>query len=138
MAIATRVRLALGHLREGVSLRGMARMLGIPAMTLRDNINPVLAALERLEPVLPDGTVIVDFDDIAWWCTEAGGTVIIDGTEFAVARPGDPQAQRPFYSGKKKTHTTKTIAVCDGDPNLLWATPLVAVVGNATRRRRDP
>lgn len=55
--------------------------------------------------------------------------MIVDGTEFAVARPGDQHAQRPFYSGKKKTHTTKTIAVCDGDSNLLWATPLV---GGAT------
>lgn len=129
MAITVRVRLALAHLREGVSLRGMARMLGIPATTLRDNINPVLAAFDRLEPVLPDGTTIDDFDDIAWWCAEAGGTLIIDGTEFSVARPGDQAAQRPFYSGKKKTHTTKTIAVCDGSSNLLWATPLV---GGAT------
>lgn len=125
MPIVMRVRLALGHLREGVSLRGMARLLGIPATTLRDNLNPVLAAFDRLEPVLPDGTPISDFDDIAWWCAEAGGTVIVDGTEFAVARPGDQEAQRPFYSGKRKTHTTKTIAVCDGASNLLWATPLL-------------
>ena len=129
LAMSTRVRLALGYLREGVSLRGMARILGIPTTTLRDNINPVLAALDQLEPVLPDGTVIEDFDDVAWWCAETGGTVIIDGTEFAVARPGDQEAQRPFYSGKKKTHTAKTIAVCDGVSNLLWATPLV---GGAT------
>ncbi len=129
MAITTRVRLALGYLREGVSLRGMARILGIPTTTLRDNINPVLAAFDLLEPVLPDGTVIADFDDIAWWCAESGGTVIIDGTEFAVARPGDQEAQRPFYSGKRKTHATKTVAVCDGASNLLWATPLV---GGAT------
>lgn len=129
MAIVIRVRLALGYLREGVSLRGMARILGIPTTTLRDNLNPVLVAFDRLEPVLPDGTPIADFDDTTWWCAQAGGTVIVDGTEFAVARPGDQDAQRPFYSGKKKTHTTKTIAVCDGASNLLWATPLV---GGAT------
>lgn len=126
MDIGLRVRLALAHLREGVSLRGMARVHGIAATTLRDNINPVLAAFDRLEPVLPDGSVIDDFDDIAWWCAQAGGTVIIDGTEFSVARPRDQAAQRPFYSGKKKLHTTKTIAVCDRDSNLLWATPIVA------------
>lgn len=125
MPIQTRVQLALAHLREGVSLRGMARILAIPATTLRDNINPVLAAFDRLEPVLPDGTTIDDFDDVAWWCAETGGTVIVDGTEFGVARPADQSAQRPFYSGKKKAHTTKTIAVCDRDSNLLWATPLV-------------
>ena len=73
--------------------------------------------------VLPDGTMIDDFGDVACWCAEAGGAVIIDGTEFSVARPQDQAAQRPFYSGKKKLHTTKTIAVCDRDSNLLWATP---------------
>lgn len=137
MAVRVRVRLALAHLREGVSLRGMARMLGVPATTLRDNLNPVLAAFDRLEPVLPDGTTIADFDDITWWCTEAGGTVIIDGTEFSVARPADQAAQRPFYSGKRKSHTTKTIAVCDRDSNLLWATPLVAGATHDLTAMRD-
>lgn len=33
MAITTRVRLALAHLREGISLRSLARVLGIPATT---------------------------------------------------------------------------------------------------------
>jgi hypothetical protein len=137
MAITSRVRLALAHLREGVSLRGMARTLGIPATTLRDNLNPVLAAFDQLEPVLPDGTVIADFDDIAWWCAQTGGTVIVDGTEFAVARPGDQAAQRPFYSGKRKAHTTKTIAVCDASSNLLWATPLVAGATHDLTALRD-
>lgn len=104
MPIGLRVRLALAHLREGVSLRGMARIHGIAPTTLRDNLNPVLAAFDRLEPVLPDGTTIEDFDDISWWCAETGGTAIIDGTEFSVARPRDQAAQRPFYSGKKKLH----------------------------------
>jgi hypothetical protein len=137
MEIGMRVRLALAHLREGVSLRGMARIHGIAATTLRDNINPVLAAFDRLEPVLPDGTVVDDFSDVTWWCAEAGGTVIIDGTEFSVARPQDQAAQRPFYSGKKKLHTTKTIAVCDGDSNLLWATPIVAGATHDLTALRD-
>jgi len=129
MAVTTRVRLALAHLREGVSLRGLARVLGIPATTLRDNVNPVLAAFDRLAPLLPDGTVIADFDDIAWWCAEHSGTIIVDGTEFGVARPAGQAEQRPFYSGKKKLHTHKTITVCDKTSNLLWVTPLV---GGAT------
>lgn len=129
MPITTRVQLALAHLREGTSLRGLARTLAIPATTLRDNINPVLSAFEHLTPVLPDGTTVDSFEDIAVWCAEHGGTVIIDGTEFGVERPSDYEAQRPFYSGRKKTHTTKTIALTDRSSNLLWATPLV---GGAT------
>jgi hypothetical protein len=125
MPIIERVQLALAHLREGVSLRGLARIKGIPATTLRDNLNPVLAALDQLTPVLPDGTPIEDFDDIIAWCVEHGGAVIVDGTEFGTEKPSDDKAQRPFYSGKRKAHTTKTIAVTDGDSNLLWATPMV-------------
>ncbi len=86
MAITTRVRLALAHLREGVSLRGLARILGIPPTTLRDNVNPVLAAFDQLAPLLPDGTAIADFDDIAWWCAEHAGTIIVVGTEFGVGQ----------------------------------------------------
>ena len=151
MAITTRVRLALSYLREGVSIRGLARISGIPVTTLRDNIGPILEAFDRLAPLLPDGTIIGDFDDIAWWCAETGGTIIVDGTELAIARPtgqverlfglqrgvtvssgsqlGLPVEQRPYYSGKKKTHTLKTIAVCDAESNLLWVTPLL---GGAT------
>jgi hypothetical protein len=125
MPILERVQLALAHLREGVSLRGLARIKGIPATTLRDNLNPVLAALDQLTPVLPDGSPVEDFDDVIAWCVEHGGTVIVDGTEFGTEKPSDDKAQRPFYSGKRKAHTTKTIAVTDGDSNLLWATPMV-------------
>lgn len=129
MAITTRVRLALSYLREGVSIRGLARISGIPVTTLRDNIGPILEAFDRLAPLLPDGTIIGDFDDIAWWCAETGGTIIVDGTELAIARPTGQVEQRPYYSGKKKTHTLKTIAVCDAESNLLWVTPLL---GGAT------
>lgn len=125
MPILERVQLALAHLREGVSLRGLARIKGIPPTTLRDNLNPVLAALDQLTPVLPDGSPIEDFDDVIDWCAHHGGTVIVDGTEFGTEKPSDDKAQRPFYSGKRKAHTTKTIAVTDGDSNLLWATPMV-------------
>lgn len=125
MPIIERVRLALAHLREGVSLRGLARIKGIPPTTLRDNVNPVLAALDQITPVLPDGSSIEDFDDVVAWCAEHGGTVIVDGTEFGTEKPSDDKAQRPFYSGKRKAHTTKTIAVTDGASNLLWVTPMV-------------
>lgn len=129
MPIIERVQLALAYLREGVSLRGLARIRAIPPTTLRDNLNPILAALDQLAPVLPDGSTIESFDDVIDWCAEHDGTVIIDGTEFGIEKPSDDKAQRPFYSGKRKAHTTKTIAVTDASSNLLWATPLV---GGAT------
>lgn len=137
MPIVERVQLALAHLREGVSLRGLARVCSIPATTLRDNINPVLAAFEQLAPVLPDGTRIDDFDDIARWCAEHGTSIIVDGTEFSVARPSDQDEQRRFYSGKRKSHTIKTIAVTDATSNLLWVTPVVAGTTHDLTALRD-
>lgn len=107
MPILERVQLALAYLREGVSLRGLARITAIPPTTLRDNVDPVLAALEQLTPVLPDGTAIEDFDDVIDWCAHHGGKIIVDGTEFGTEKPSDDKAQRPFYSGKRKAHAAR-------------------------------
>ena len=41
--------------------------------------------------------------------------LIIDGTERERQRPSDPQAQKDFYSGKKKTHTYNNIIIVDRD-----------------------
>jgi len=48
---------------------------------------------------------------------EASGTynLIIDGTERERQRPSDPQAQKDYYSGKKKTHTYNNIVIIDRD-----------------------
>jgi hypothetical protein len=41
--------------------------------------------------------------------------LIIDGTERERQRPSDPQAQKDYYSGKKKTHTYNNIVIIDRD-----------------------
>ncbi len=38
---------------------------------------------------------------------------IIDGTEREIQRPKDPEKQKIFYSGKKKTHTVKNNIIAD-------------------------
>jgi hypothetical protein len=43
--------------------------------------------------------------------TPEGKEFIIDGTERRRQRPKNPEKQRLFYSGKKKTHTDKNIIV---------------------------
>jgi len=42
-----------------------------------------------------------------------GLSFVIDGTEREIQRPGDPEKQRIFYSGKKKTHTVKNNLIAD-------------------------
>src|SRR6266705_3411627 len=41
--------------------------------------------------------------------------LIIDGTARERQRPSEPQAQKDFYSGKKKTHTYNNIVIIDRD-----------------------
>ena len=38
--------------------------------------------------------------------------MIIDAKEQAIRRPGDWEAEEPFYSGKKKRHTVKNRVAC--------------------------
>src|SRR5206468_3362680 len=40
-------------------------------------------------------------------------TVVIDAKEQRINRPGGFEAQKPYYSGKKKAHTLKTQVVVD-------------------------
>jgi hypothetical protein len=42
-----------------------------------------------------------------------GLSFVTDGTEREIQRPKEPEKQKIFYSGKKKTHTVKNIAVAD-------------------------
>jgi hypothetical protein len=42
-----------------------------------------------------------------------GLSFVIDGTERRIQRPGDPEKQIIFYSGRKKTHAVKNIVIAD-------------------------
>lgn len=45
--------------------------------------------------------------------------VFVDGTERPVRRPSGHEAQKPYYSGKKKGHRVKNIAVTDPSTRIL-------------------
>lgn len=47
-------------------------------------------------------------------------TVIIDGLEQRMQRPTDDDAQRGFYSGKKKCHTVKALNLCNPRKRILY------------------
>jgi hypothetical protein len=54
-------------------------------------------------------------------------TLIIDGTERRRQRPKNPEKQVLFYSGKKKTHTTKNILVVNAmSERILFLSPTYA------------
>jgi hypothetical protein len=45
-----------------------------------------------------------------------------DGTERPIPRPTDPDAQKKYYSGKKKQHTVKNIVVIGSQCKILFLT----------------
>lgn len=45
--------------------------------------------------------------------------VFVDGTERPIRRPTGHDAQKPYYSGKKKGHRAKNIVVSDPDKRIL-------------------
>lgn len=49
----------------------------------------------------------------------ADGRVLVDATEQRVARPGDNDTRRRYYSGKKKAFTLKTQVVTDGEHHIV-------------------
>ena len=46
-----------------------------------------------------------------------------DATERPIQRPKDPQAQKDYYSGKKKQHTIKNNLVINADSKVVLLTP---------------
>jgi len=69
-----------------------------------------------LKTALRDGAYLPERDPAA--SEEAlkkcpGLSFVIDGTERRIQRPGDPEKQIIFYSGRKKTHAVKNIVIAD-------------------------
>lgn len=46
-----------------------------------------------------------------------------DATERPIQRPKDPQAQKAYYSGKKKQHTIKNNLVINAESKVVFLTP---------------
>jgi hypothetical protein len=44
---------------------------------------------------------------------------IIDGTERRIQRPSEPEKQKEYYSGKKKTHTLKNNLIVDSTTRIV-------------------
>ncbi len=53
------------------------------------------------------------------WSSRAAGRVLIDATEQRIVRPSDQEAQKDYYSGKKKMHTLKTQIVADAEHHIV-------------------
>lgn len=72
---------------------------------------PVLEAALGRKAVLPDRK-IASVDEFLRRFPQ-GCEVFVDGTERPLHRPTGKEAQKPYYSGKKKGHRVKNIVVTD-------------------------
>jgi len=127
------VFLALYSIRSGIDATDIATREGWSVRTTQDWIKAGKDALDQVQPVLPDGSVIADREHVLDWCAQHGQSALVDGTEFGVEHPesktnpyGDKQKEQ--FSGKKKTHTLKVQAISDEDGNLL---DICAAVGGS-------
>lgn len=58
-----------------------------------------------------------DFDEVSHLhaAIPKGSTILLDGTEQRTQRPTDQGLQKDFYSGKKKSHTVKSLIISTPD-----------------------
>ncbi len=77
-------------------------------------LNQALAALGEL-PVREAEAFHLDDEDV--------GVYFHDGTERPIPRPLDPEAQKTYYSGKKKRHTVKNLLVVNAQSQIMFLTP---------------
>lgn len=84
--------------------------------------------IHRLHPLLNQalaqaGELPVRDADALDLSEEAHQLFFHDGTERPIQRPKDPEAQRTYYSGKKKQHTVKNNVIINTEGKVLFLTP---------------
>jgi hypothetical protein len=84
-------------------------------------LQPVLEAALGKEMVLPLRK-LRSIEEFLQWFPEVK-EVIIDGTERPIQRPAHPERQKQNYSGKKRRHTRKHLAVVAPHQQVLVLTP---------------
>jgi len=98
----------------------MAELFGLSPSRVND-------WLQRLLPLLRDALdeldVLPERDPQAFAQTATSPQEqtrrIIDGTERRRQRPKNPEKQRAYYSGRKKTHSDKNVVVADADSRRI-------------------
>ena len=136
-SLQDRLLLALMWLRVYPTLEVLGFFFGLNKTNAEDNLKDVLATLDLLSgfsydrptkdrPKRRSVEAVMDaFPEVCW---------VIDAKEQRIQRPGGQDEngnsrQKPFYSGKKKTHTLKTqVAV---DPQGRFVSVSASVPGGA-------
>src|SRR5262249_17328015 len=112
----TRLLMALVWLRTYPTYEVLGLFFGLHKRNAQLNVRAALEILDGLDTFPFDrpgrdrrklrsaAEVITAFPQVA---------VIMDAKEQGINRPGGYEAQKPYYSGKRKAHTLKTQVVVD-------------------------
>jgi IS5 family transposase len=115
LALRTRLLLALVWLRVYPSYELLGWLFGLDKSNAWHNTQDVLEILDTLTDFPfdrpdPDRRKLHSAEAVMEAFPEV--RVIIDAKEQAFRRPGGWEAQKPYYSGKKKRHTIKNQVAC--------------------------
>lgn len=118
------VWLVLYHVITGIDASDLAIREGQSKRNTQKWIKEGKVAMLNVLPVLPNGGEITERQQVLNWCEEHGGSLLVDGTEFGVEHPENSvnpygEKQKPYFSGKKKTHTVKAQVLSDADGNVV-------------------
>lgn len=109
LSLAEEVCLCLFYLRHYPTFEVLGLQFGVSKSEANDTVHywlkilRVLLPASLLEEVAPHSS---DYAIVQEWLTQF--QLIVDNLEQARARPGDNQAQRSYFSGKKQQHTFKS------------------------------
>lgn len=122
---ADKLLFILVYLKQGVTQEMHATLFGMfqpDANGWIHLLHPLLnqALAERGELPARDAATF-DLEETAA-SGEALKVYFHDGTERPIPRPTDPEAQKQYYSGKKKQHTVKNIVVIGAQSKILFLT----------------
>jgi DDE superfamily endonuclease len=111
-----RLLMALVWLRVYPTYELLGFFFGLHKRNAQLNVRAVLALLDTLDDFPfdrpgPDRKKLSSADEVMTAFPQV--RIVIDSKEQRVNRPSDADAQKPYYSGKKKAHTVKTQVVID-------------------------
>lgn len=114
LTVGRQALLVAAHLRKGETYTDLAAGFGIGTTTVFRYIREALEVLAALAPSLSDAVATAT----------RKAFVILDGTLLRIDRVGmDSGRDRPYYSGKHKTHGVNVQVLADPNGRLLWASP---------------
>ena len=112
LAVGRQALLVTAHLRKGETYADLATGFGVGTTTAFRYIREALDVLAALAPSLSDAVTVA----------ARRAFVILDGTLLRIDRVGMGSGRdRPYYSGKHKTHGVNVQVLADPNGRLIWA-----------------